>query len=433
MPHSRGPLILAGLWLLTAVNVQAQQGRNEQPSHELLPGVIDRAAAEKRLADRFQSSTDKNPLALLESLLKNSERYGITPKLIEEIARDVGKHPQDFPIDPTDPEVQKLARRLAEQANLRPDQLESLKKLIPDIKPPDVKPPEVKPPEVKPPEVKPPEVKPPEVKPPDMGNPPDMGKPPNMGGTTSGPRGDPVIRPGPAPKSRNKSWITRQLEELTGKDGIAGGLSEQLRGLIGPGSMLNDVTRDLTQETKKLTGKLLPSFEGLRLDGFLRDVNISPPRFDLSFSPPSFEGGMSMPSGSDLGSILLGVVLLGVIVLALVLLARSRGWVGPQGDGWRLGPWPVAPAAVRTRDDVVKAFEYLALLLLGRQAGSANHVDIASRMGADDLTGQRGRAAGELAGLYEHARYAPPDEALSDAEMEAARRDLTYLAGAAAA
>ena len=39
----------------------------------------------------------------------------------------------------------------------------------------------------------------------------------------------------------------------------------------------------------------------------------------------------------------------------------------------------------------------------------------------------------KLAELYEHARYAPPGELLSETEMETARRDLRYLAGVSAA
>jgi hypothetical protein len=82
---------------------------------------------------------------------------------------------------------------------------------------------------------------------------------------------------------------------------------------------------------------------------------------------------------------------------------------------------------------VVKAFEYLAMLLLGRQAVPANHLEIAGQLATNDLTGQRRLAAAELADLYEHARYAPPDEDLSADEMASARRDLSLLAGSSAA
>jgi hypothetical protein len=87
----------------------------------------------------------------------------------------------------------------------------------------------------------------------------------------------------------------------------------------------------------------------------------------------------------------------------------------------------VRPEAVRTRSELVQAFEYLALLCLGLAARSANHRDIADRLGAD--APERDEAARRLAGLYEHARYAPDDEPLGDDELSTARHDLCYLAG----
>jgi hypothetical protein len=127
-------------------------------------------------------------------------------------------------------------------------------------------------------------------------------------------------------------------------------------------------------------------------------------------------------------------LVLAVVVLAGLALARSRGWVGGKGDDWRLGPWPVVPSEVRTREDVVKAFEYLALLRLGKKAGAANHLDIARQLGsAEDAPAQKRELARELAYLYEQARYAPPEENLSTDEVETARRDLGLLAGVSAA
>jgi len=77
----------------------------------------------------------------------------------------------------------------------------------------------------------------------------------------------------------------------------------------------------------------------------------------------------------------------------------------------------------------------LALLLLGHKVSTSHHLDIAGQLGTSqvDPTGRRKNAAQELAGLYEHARYAPPEEQLSEDELETARRDLGFLAGGAAA
>src|SRR5262249_55172786 len=148
------------------------------------------------------------------------------------------------------------------------------------------------------------------------------------------------------------------------------------------------------------------------------NLHVSVPR--VSLDAPRFRGSsVEMPSTEGMGSFLVGLFALIALLIGSLTLARARGWVGgASADNWKRGPWPVLPDAVRTREDVVKAFEYLALLRLGRQAGAANHIDIAGQLGtaADDLAGQKRQAAAELARLYEQARYAPDAESLSDTE-----------------
>jgi hypothetical protein len=95
----------------------------------------------------------------------------------------------------------------------------------------------------------------------------------------------------------------------------------------------------------------------------------------------------------------------------------------------------VDPAQVATRQDLIRAFEYLSLLRLGPAARSWNHRAIAARLSAEpsDAAAERRCAAAHLAGLYERARYAPPGDPLPDGEVRDARRDLCLLAGVAAA
>jgi hypothetical protein len=85
--------------------------------------------------------------------------------------------------------------------------------------------------------------------------------------------------------------------------------------------------------------------------------------------------------------------------------------------------------ARQTREELVRAFEHLSLLRLGRDAVHWNHVEIAGRLGEGD----RRRTAEQLAGLYEKARYAPASDPLPDAAIATARRDLCLLAGVPAA
>jgi hypothetical protein len=145
----------------------------------------------------------------------------------------------------------------------------------------------------------------------------------------------------------------------------------------------------------------------------------------------SFEGMPSMPSATAInwGLQFLWIALIvaaGVLVWKLLggygAASRRTGW-----RGWSLGPWPVSPDAVGTRQDVVQAFEYLSLLKLGPAAQSRNHVLLAAELG--EPAPEHQGAAQRLATIYEKARYTPADEALSDAALASARRELCYLAG----
>jgi hypothetical protein len=72
-------------------------------------------------------------------------------------------------------------------------------------------------------------------------------------------------------------------------------------------------------------------------------------------------------------------------------------------------------------------------LCLGPAARPCHHLELAARLGGPTADAERRRAAGELARLYEQARYAPEDDQLSADDLAAARRDLCLLAGVGAA
>lgn len=193
-------------------------------------------------------------------------------------------------------------------------------------------------------------------------------------------------------------------------------------GSLHPGEWLpSDETR---QTTSSWFGKLTPT---------------SPPRETSGSSTPS-----SLPSASGFSSgsfsvdlEQLGRVVLWGLVLSIVAFAGWRLQLWYRGGDARGLPrrWPVRPEAVATRGDLVRAFEYLALLLVGVEAKHRHHLELAERLGgpADVPENARRQAANHLAHLYELARYAPVDEPLPETELAAARRDLSYLAGAGAA
>ena len=91
------------------------------------------------------------------------------------------------------------------------------------------------------------------------------------------------------------------------------------------------------------------------------------------------------------------------------------------------GPWPIDPREINTREDVVKAFEFLSVLICGPDAKMWTHSTIADELSALAVT--HGDTAVKLARLYELARYAPLDEPLTRAELLEARRLVCDLAG----
>ncbi len=152
----------------------------------------------------------------------------------------------------------------------------------------------------------------------------------------------------------------------------------------------------------------------------------------LSWRRPAVPG---LPSGGAVGvgswKSLVTFVLVAALIVALArLLRRSLGKRGDTAgeDDWQLGAWPVNPAEVRTRADLVRTFEYFSLLRLGRRVRTWNHRKIEHRL-VNERSTETG-AVRAMAALYEKARYAPADEPLSEEALEAYRRDLCALAGA---
>jgi hypothetical protein len=144
-------------------------------------------------------------------------------------------------------------------------------------------------------------------------------------------------------------------------------------------------------------------------------------------SPSLPSGGVDLPGGDVSLTPLLVVLAIGVAAYL-----AWRYWPAlSDRDGEKLdlsrGPWPVDPRFVNDREALVRAFEFLSVLLCGDAARVWNHRTIAAALrakvaGADAV-------ADELAGLYEVARYTPASEPLPADALPAARRCLCHLAG----
>jgi hypothetical protein len=278
--------------------------------------------------------------------------------------------------------------------------------------------------------------------------PEDIGKPNENNANTGSGRGPDSNQPGSS--RRDAEWMRDNLGQLLDALQDAGfddteGLRDLLQSLttgrglpdgFDMGGSLGRLMQSLP-DLGDLLPQHLPELPGL---GNLGGVSLpSPPHVSLpSVSGPSWGGGPSLGGASGAAGGLHALLWVAAVVVLGVVLWRVVRNAPPQAaraGRWRLGPWPVAPAHVSTRGELVLAFEYLALKLLGPASRTRHHLDLGdelARCPSFDPVRQHD-AAERLARLYEHARYAPPDEALGEDELADARRDLCYLAGVAAA
>src|SRR5262249_28418673 len=152
---------------------------------------------------------------------------------------------------------------------------------------------------------------------------------------------------------------------------------------------------------------------------------------------PSMASIPRVPAGDGFSKYqtLLMAALLALVAFALMKLARgSWGLSSSASQNFRLGPWPVPPSLIPTREDLIQAFEYLSVLRLGPKARTWNHQDIARRLPLEVKSPGNlncNQAAKRLAMVYEQARYAPLSDPLPEADLAAARNDLCLLAGVA--
>jgi hypothetical protein len=140
-------------------------------------------------------------------------------------------------------------------------------------------------------------------------------------------------------------------------------------------------------------------------------------------------------SSNSGGEIATGAGIAGTILLLVIGWKswRRRGFTRQGSAAVNAGPWPVNPRSVGNGDELILAFEHLAILRLGGPASTCNHREIAVRLGDGDSDGAHRAAADELARLYERVRYEPNPLPLAESDLTAARRDLTLLAGVAGA
>jgi hypothetical protein len=136
-------------------------------------------------------------------------------------------------------------------------------------------------------------------------------------------------------------------------------------------------------------------------------------------------GGVGLGGGGPALLVIAGIA--GALFLALLLFRRwkfDQARRMAQGAG---GPDGIDFDAIRTREELVQAFDHVSLDQIGDEARTWNHRVIADQFA--EVKPAQAAPATELAGLYERARYAPVDEDLSAGDFADARRDLRVIAG----
>jgi len=231
-------------------------------------------------------------------------------------------------------------------------------------------------------------------------------------------------------------WFPKSVQQSSASKNFLRSLEEKDWGKLensrwwkdgrGPNVNWDRVGRGMSK-TGRFLDRNLPSVSGRSLPNA---PNINAPTLPSGPNLPSM-AGPSMPGGlPDAGGAFTALmVILGVAVGALLfwrLLLRPMRQATEKPADLKLGEWPIDPSKVRTRDELVRAFDYLALLLLGLKAKMWHFRTVAKRIGEDEA---KRPAAENLADAYMQARYAPPAELLPEGQMQQARTDLCALAG----
>ncbi len=410
-------LLLVGVCFLAVRAALAQPGSS---SHRFIEPPGDSPLDEDGLSARVRDFSEQRDVdSLVQALRNNPELLKLKPEQLEQLRQQARQDPRFH-----DPKFREQVKRAVANGNLNEEQKEALQKAA-TIPPGD------------------PGTGPNGVKP---GTPTKLHPPPGDPNAPNETSQDRKRTDGKGDsRSGDADWLNRQaarrlnsiVRMLDRKDGRN---SDRLRDTLRQLTSRNLTDRNLWNWRdptglnlagtlgrlgKYLSGDRSRSGAAERLGRLPSSPNLSRSSGGGgSWSGPSFDGS----AGPGIGGVLLWLL---VVVLILVVLWQVSTRVQAARRtraGWHLGPWPVDPRQVASRGDLVQAFEYLACLFLGPQARNRHHLDLADRLGAAHPTPAGQAAAAELGHLYEQARYAPPDEPLPEADLAAARRDLSLLA-----
>jgi hypothetical protein len=152
---------------------------------------------------------------------------------------------------------------------------------------------------------------------------------------------------------------------------------------------------------------------------------------DLSGSPSLPSLGSPVGGANGLHSLGLMMGLCGALVVIALLARRylSQSRSGETTDKSPSSGYHMHFHSISTREELIKAFDDLTVLRAGSSALHWNHRRRAQHLIESDATNQK--LVERLTGIYETARYAPPQDFLPEEVIAQAKSDLLVLAGMA--
>jgi hypothetical protein len=139
----------------------------------------------------------------------------------------------------------------------------------------------------------------------------------------------------------------------------------------------------------------------------------------------SIGGGKFLSSGSLTGLFIL-VILAAVGIVAWLLVQRIREQKERESLPIFHSTNPIDPNEVRTRQDLILAFDRLSVIRCGQDARMWNHRIISGQIGRNQPLPEQ-ESADQLGRLYEFARYTPLTDEMSEKQLSEARSYLRTL------
>jgi uncharacterized membrane protein YgcG len=136
-------------------------------------------------------------------------------------------------------------------------------------------------------------------------------------------------------------------------------------------------------------------------------------------------GGGGGGSLGSLGNLWILPLLIGIGVALYVLVMKYQERERQEAAPVLQKLPPIDPNEVKTRQDLVEAFDRMSLYKVGERVRVWNHRVIETNL--EKIAGNEPQAARELTNLYEQARYLPAHFEMSESQLSQARQHLRTL------